>query len=202
MHPCEENKDGCRVLLTLPRIFPQVIMVSLFLLCFVINATLSCKIVSSMMKRKIRGHCRRQEMISAKIQVTRTLVLNNTIFFLCQLPIRMAYSSQILESIGVDLLTKQQFSSVYNIGLACLMFNSSINPFLYVLCCKIYRDAFKQLCCRCLLPRNGHSDQNDSGQIAISSRQLKQDTRTSRWRLPAGRSQFHKTQNEQTTQEK
>ena len=141
-------------------VFRQVINVSFFLLCFVINTALSCKIVSTMMKRKIRSHCGRQEMISAKFQVTRALVLNNTIFFLCQLPIRFAYSSQILESIGVDILTKKQYSSTFSIGYACLMLNSCINPFLYVSCCKVYRDAFKQLCCRCLLPRNSNSDQN------------------------------------------
>ena len=139
----------------------RVINVSIFLLCFVINAILSCKIVSTMMKRKIRSHCGRQEMISAKIQVTRTLVLNNTVFFLCQLPIQFKHLSQILESIGVDILTKQQYSSAHSIGYAFLMFNSCINPFLYVSCCRVYRDAFKQLCCRYLLPRNNNSGQNE-----------------------------------------
>ena len=150
-------------------VIQKVINVLVFLLCFVTNAVLSCKIVSTMMKRKIRSHCGSQEMISAKIQVTRTLVLNNTIFFLCQLPIRMAYSSQILESIGVDILTKQQYGSAFRIGYACLMLNSCINPYLYVSCCRVYRDAFKQLCCHCLLPCNSHSDQNEihRRQVAI-----------------------------------
>ena len=141
----------------------RVINVSIFLLCFVINAILSSKIVSTMMKRKINSHCGCQE-ISAKIQVTRTLVLNNTVFFLCQLPIRIAYSSQILESIWVDILTKQRFSSAHShdsIGYACLMLNSCINPFLYVSCCRVYRDGFKQLCRRCLLPGNSNCDQNE-----------------------------------------
>ena len=142
-------------------IFPQVISVSLFLLCFVINAALACKIVSAMMKRKITSHHGRQEMISAKNQVTRTLVLNNTIFFLCQLPIRFVHLSQILESIGVDILNRQQYFSAYNIGIDFMLLNSCINPFLYVSCCRVYRDAFKQIFCRCFFPRNRHSDQNE-----------------------------------------
>ena len=143
-------------------VFRQVINVSLFLLFFVVNATLSCKIVSTMMKPEIRSHRRCQEIISVKIQVTRTLILNNAIFFLSQLPLRITYIIQILEmSIGVDILTKQQYSSAYSIAFVCLMFNSCINPFLYVSCCKNYRDAFRQIYCRCLLPRNSPSDQNE-----------------------------------------
>ena len=114
------------------------------------------------MKPEIRSHRRCQEIISVKIQVTRTLILNNAIFFLSQLPLRITYIIQILEmSIGVDILTKQQYSSAYSIAFVCLMFNSCINPFLYVSCCKNYRDAFRQIYCRCLLPRNSPSDQNE-----------------------------------------
>ena len=156
-HDLPEIIQLCASSFALPR---QVVNLFVFLLLLVFNATVSCKIISTLnlKKRKIRIHGGRQEMTSTKIQVTRTLVLNNTIFFLCQLPVRMAYLSEILESIGVDIMTRQQFSSAHSIGYVCLMLNSCINPFLYVFCCKVYRDAFKQVYCRCLLSRNSSSD--------------------------------------------
>ena len=81
----------------------QIMSISLFLLCLIMNTAISGKIALTMMNRKLASNYGQKQMQSATNQVTRTLVLNNVIFFLCQLPIRFAFSDKIMESFGIDV---------------------------------------------------------------------------------------------------
>lgn len=136
------NIDICK-----HNVFPLVMAICLFVSCLLINGIITYKIIAAMMKRKVVTNS--EQVQSALYQVTRTLVINIVVFFLCQLPIRIAFLNKIFDEIsGINFLN---FRSAYSAGFLFLLLNSCINPVLYVCCCRIYRHAMRntltKLCC-------------------------------------------------------
>ena len=122
-----------------------------YCICLLINCSISGKIISVLMKRQLG---QQDQMQSARNQVTRTLVLNNIVFFLCQLPVRCAELDEFLRNVSnIGFLEANEYKLVYAIGHIFLLLNSCINPIVYVCCCKKYRNAMRdtlqKYCCPC-----------------------------------------------------
>ena len=99
------------------------------------NIILYAKIIQALKQRKASypGH---PEARRVHNQVTRVLVINGLVFFLCQLPVRLRTLNNMLKYIGghdrSDLLIQQSYANGFVIGSATLMFfNSAVNPFIY-----------------------------------------------------------------------
>ena len=69
-------------------------------------------------------------------QVARVLVANGIVFFVCHLPIRIGTTRDVIMGNYQTSLTD---SLSYDFGF--IMLNSAINPYLYVIGCKHYRQA-------------------------------------------------------------
>ncbi len=115
------------------------------LISMVVNFVLFVRIIIA-----LRGFSKRSSRAeNVTKQVTRTLVANGIIFFICQVPERIFSLDEIFDDVGgVDLLTSRYTEAlVLLVGRAFLFLNSIINPFLYVLSCKLYRDSMIEAFC-------------------------------------------------------
>ncbi len=133
---------------------PHIMAISTYFVFLSINWFLSVKILSAL---KNRGELTsgQEQVQTARTQVTRTLLVNNITFFLCQFPMRIAHFNKTFGYLSnITLLDEDQYQAVFIIGYICLLLNSCINPIIYVCCCRIYRramaGALKKVCCRCL----------------------------------------------------
>ncbi len=132
-------------------IFSPLFSIAMFFVALLINCSLSCKIISALMDRELK-RSNSEHLKSVHRQVTRTLIINNVVFFLCQLPIRIAFLDNTLDRLSLNRIFDEKQSQIaYGIGNVFVLINSCINPILYVICCRMYRhamrDALKKLFC-------------------------------------------------------
>ena len=87
---------------------------------------------------------------SVRNQVTRTLIVNGIIFFICQLPYRVYVTDEFLNAaVGIKLFAMKYENNIEGIGVALLLINSVINPYLYVFSCRHYRQGMKKAFTTC-----------------------------------------------------
>ena len=141
-------------------IYSELTFTVIFAIIFVFNMTLYVFIIKAI-RRATRRLKRELSITSSKTpnhirkQLTITLIVNGIIFFLCQVPAR--YNSlHILVSHftngNVSIWPDTGFSeyTLGGIAAAGLVFNSAINPWVYVIGSSYYRQAFKEafgFCC-------------------------------------------------------
>ena len=76
-------------------------------------------------------------------QVARLLIINGTIFFLCQSPARFSSLHTLMVQItGSGIITDPQYGTLLSIGRFLVFINSCVNPFIYVATSSVYREAF------------------------------------------------------------
>ena len=84
---------------------------------------------------------------AAKItkQVARMLVINGTVFFVCQIFTRVYIIDDILNDVaGSGLYKRGEIGAIMLVFGRCMLYvNSAINPWVYLLTCQVYRTAFK-----------------------------------------------------------
>ena len=98
-------------------LYPRIIFITAFLVSIIFNAILSFNIIKALLNRNFEGIQGQEHVRKTLIQVTRTLVINNTVFFLCQLPVRLANLDDILDRVSdIDILSTEQYTMVYVIG--------------------------------------------------------------------------------------
>ena len=125
--------------------------VPLFLVMF-INIFLYISIFRALGQRptmatsdNVDNEVQRQQSRRIRNQVARLLIINGTVFFLCQTPVRFASLDNILVHItGSGFFTAQQYVFLWVIGRCLLLINSCVNPFIYVATSSFYREAFLQ----------------------------------------------------------
>ena len=138
----------------------SLILVSL-ILTMVINIALCIRIIQKLQKIT-RGSTANQTGNS----ITRTLIINGVIFFICQLPYRMWILDDVLDlTETVDLIAFEHESLVLTVARGFLILNSIVNPFLYVFTCRHYRQAmgkafFTNRCIKKPFPRHEISEGN------------------------------------------
>ncbi|XP_072048909.1 kappa-type opioid receptor-like [Amphiura filiformis] len=126
-------------------IYVNLLQILTLILGLIINFVLFAKIIIAL--RRFSKRSSRSQNVSK--QVTRTLLANAIIFFICQVPDRIFAFDDIFDNVGgVDLLRSHYSEAlVLLVGRAFLFLNSIINPFLYVLSCKLYREAMLKAIC-------------------------------------------------------
>ena len=136
--------DRCVPINELANIYAHLIAIGVLIVALFINCGLYAKIITSL--RKYRN--RRSTLVTERIrrQVTRTLVINGIIFFICQVPYRVYTLHDAIESLTNDfeLLSHKTKSRVLLAGRVFLFLNSTINPFLYIMCCQHYRESMRK----------------------------------------------------------
>ncbi|XP_072051915.1 thyrotropin-releasing hormone receptor-like [Amphiura filiformis] len=133
-----------------------------FVVGLVFNSVLYAKIIIALSQRSVAhnppsistiskdGSVPGDQTAGVRNQVARTLVANSIIFFICQVPQRIAASEYILDWYNSGFLDVDQYSLLNTIGYGCLILNSIINPYMYVGSCQYYRNAMKEAfnCCK------------------------------------------------------
>ena len=113
----------------------------MFTLVLLLNCVLFFKIIQKL------GHVaetndKKTKLERIRIQVTKTLVANGIIFFVCQISYRFYYIDDILDTLfELKFMTTHEKLNVFLSGHVLQMINSTINPYLYVLTCQHYRKA-------------------------------------------------------------
>ena len=75
-------------------------------------------------------------------QVARLLIVNGLVFILCQTPNRIVNITDGLNKLGISIFTDDQLVSILILARSLIILNAGINPYLYILCSKSYRQAF------------------------------------------------------------
>lgn len=116
----------------------------MFTLVLLLNCALFFKIIQEL-GRVAETNDRKTKLDRIRIQVTKTLVANGIIFFVCQVSYRFYYIDDILDTLfQLKFMTTHEKLNILLSGHVLQMLNSSINPYLYVLTCQHYRKAFKK----------------------------------------------------------
>ena len=113
----------------------------------IINLGLYYKIIAALGRRATDGPqgSKSDQMGDIKRQVARMLIINGTIFFLSGLPWSINSLFRIVELHGYTLIFSDRARVTWTkIGIACVHFNSAINPVIYGITNPRYRQAFKK----------------------------------------------------------
>ena len=147
----------CQTLNRFSTAFVDSLALITFIFPLIANSVLYVKIIKVLGKRLQRssstaihskGTVVRQHSI--KNQVTRTLIANGMIFFICQLPYRIYVMDEFLNAAaGIKLFEIESENNIEGIGTALLLINSVINPYLYVFSCRHYRQGMKEAFTTC-----------------------------------------------------
>ena len=116
-----------------------------FAAALLINGTIYVKIVLALTRRAENKDLTHDKTVKLRNQVTRILMINGVIFFICQMPYRIANTDNLMDNLGssYDLLSKKVYDTVHNIGISFFILNSCINPYLYVMGSQQYRNAMR-----------------------------------------------------------
>ena len=129
-------------------IWGSLLSIVSFMLTMVVNSFMYIAIIISLSKRPKSSITSRADR--TRYQVTRTLVANGIIFFICQVPYRIWSLDDFMDRVfeDVDLLDSlPKETLVITIGRAFVLINSIINPFLYVFSCERYRKSMVRAFC-------------------------------------------------------
>ena len=131
-------------------VYGSTLVFATLMVTLVVNTVLYIRITKALTERKLGT----TSLERVRFQVTRTLILNGIVFFICQLPYRIWVLDDILDLTGqYDLIGSNELESlVLTVGRTFLILNSIINPFLYVGTCRHYRQAMLKVFCgyRCI----------------------------------------------------
>ena len=115
----------------------------------------------------------RNKVEKIKIQVTRTLIVNSIVFFICQMPLFLFQVDVQFDDAGgkFDLLKQGALIATSAVGGMFSIINSCINPYLFLLLSSHYRkamcDALRDLLCGlCGDHGVGKSESNDRRNVS------------------------------------
>ena len=78
-------------------------------------------------------------------QVARLLIINGSMFFICQTPYRFTVIHNMMVYLtGSGFLNAAQYGALFVSGRCLILFNSCVNPIVYVTTSSIYRQAFHE----------------------------------------------------------
>lgn len=146
-------------------VYTALITIVSFFLALIVNSTIYIRIVYTLSNRSVGSTNQRHDMI--RNQVTRTLIINGILCFICQLPYRLVTVSNLLVTISpYTLFSEEVYYTVHNIGIVFFILNSCINPYLYVMGSRQYRnamrDAFLATFCRRAITEDSMTENNNA----------------------------------------
>ncbi|XP_072046960.1 neuromedin-U receptor 2-like [Amphiura filiformis] len=118
------------------------LLVGIFIISAFINCFLYTKILLAVKSRSVLTTSQpNTEANRVRNQVARTLIINGVVFFICQVPFRIDNLDDALEYLNVDLdlIKPSREAIITTVGQAFLFLNSVVNPFIYVLSSRHYR---------------------------------------------------------------
>jgi hypothetical protein len=136
----------CDPISKLAHIYANFIGIISLLLTMIINITLFVKIIRVL---RDRSGTSTNSTDRVRYQVTRTLVANGIVFFVCQVPYRVFTMDDVFDNLGhLDILqSEKEESLILTVGRAFVFLNAIINPYLYVFSCQLYRKEMLKLFC-------------------------------------------------------
>ena len=115
-----------------------------FILILPVHVYMYGSIIHALSNRPVTSETRTRN------QIARLLIINGTVFFLCQSPYRAVSIHLITEHVtGEGLLDTVQYGNAILISRCLILLNSCANPFIYITTSSFYRRAFlKAIPCR------------------------------------------------------
>ena len=143
-------------------VYVHMLMIITLIISLILNFVLFVLIIKSL--RRFSNRSSTEYVNRVTKQITRTLIANGIIFFVCQVPARIFSVDDVFDNLteNIDILnTRQRESTILLVGRAFLFLNSIINPFLYILTCKHYRASMLKAFCgdRCTTSSKDHNPQ-------------------------------------------
>ncbi|XP_072043482.1 neuromedin-U receptor 1-like [Amphiura filiformis] len=116
--------------------------VNIYMYSSIIKA-LSQRLISSKRIDDVTNVAQQQQSQRVRNQVARLLIINGTLFFLCQTPYRITSMHNMMVHLGgAGIFTTEQYGAMLVIGRCLILINSCANPFIYVTTSSFYREAF------------------------------------------------------------
>ncbi|XP_038060992.1 neuropeptide FF receptor 2-like [Patiria miniata] len=152
----ETSAEICRLIYQEPRrlFHSDLVKVLPFFILLIFNVVVYSRIIRALRRSFLIRHSKsnRQQVISSprwiknirrsRVRITRMLAINTIVFFSCNLMMAvLVIASYIQNVLGTELrFLEDDQATVYSYAL--LLFNSSINPLVYVLTNESYRQGF------------------------------------------------------------
>ncbi|XP_072035423.1 neuromedin-U receptor 1-like [Amphiura filiformis] len=121
-----------------------------FLLTLCANTIMYVFIIKALGRRSVTKAEATQEtqMKRVRNQVAFMLIINGSLFFLCQAPYRIvAIENFVVEITGDKFLSKSLHDTLLALGRTLFFINSAINTYVYNAVSPFYREAFKEAFC-------------------------------------------------------
>ncbi len=150
--------------------FTTVSYVSFLLLNFIIYGA----IIRALGKRDVTttsGYVRQKEVTEVRNQVAKLLIALGIVFFICQTPERLLAISKHLNKLDIEIHlfpTEHDATVATLVSHLLLVFNGLVNPYLYAVLSKTYRDAYREA----LNLKNNDSTQNFGKERHSSTREV------------------------------
>ena len=128
-------------------LFAEIIICVLFVAALLISCITYYKLVTALGSSNTHHSgsvqvLKNKRNIQIRNQVARLLIINGTVFFLCQFPSRVMSMEKFIRVITNTL--QPHFFTFFVISFGLLLINSAVNPFIYGLSSRLYRVAFFQ----------------------------------------------------------
>ncbi|XP_072042864.1 neuropeptides capa receptor-like [Amphiura filiformis] len=146
-------------------LFSEITQTAPLFLAMVANIFMYSSIIKALSQRPTSTNnsddatnaAQQQQSQRVRNQVARLLIINGTLFFLCQAPFRIVSIHNMMVHHGRSGLFKsEQYGAMLVIGRCLVLINSCVNPFVYVTTSSFYREAFFKAF-RCGSANSNHS---------------------------------------------
>ena len=130
-------------------VFGEITITSPFLIFLPFNLYMYWRIIFTLNKRTDIFSDKRQTEVAtrARNQIARLLIVNGSVFFLCQAPYRIVSIHYVMDYFGEGLLSPTNYGILVLLGRLMVLLNSCCNPFIYYATSSLYRDAFRKAFC-------------------------------------------------------
>ena len=124
----------------------EIIIDALFLAGLISSSFTYVKVIQALIKREVSNLQSNQDNLNNKVrqQIAITLIINGIIFFVCQIPYRVHDVHNITATFKIWSLRDDELAKLTVVYRIFLYINSAINPYIYILGSKYYRQAFKE----------------------------------------------------------
>lgn len=124
-------------------VFTEIMYSVLFFVAAGFNGAFYVKIILTLGSRTVDSAEGRNTSI--RDQVARALIINGTIFFVTQLPMRVNDINEILDALGkTEFLSHNQKDNFLSFSILFLFLNSALNPYVYCFSSSSYRKGFRE----------------------------------------------------------
>ena len=125
--------------------FNAFLSLNLYFVSVISNFTMYARIIITLTRRagNFKIGTSQHNAQRERNHVARLLITNGIVFFLCFTPyMLMTVHNTAAYYTGAGFLSKKQYALVQNLSLFLNYVNSSINPFIYIVCSSTYRNAY------------------------------------------------------------